>query len=140
VYGVKLTEDWRLLTADHAGHVRLWNSRDLVGARTPCLTSHPAFAPSIDDPASGLIDLEVGAAAFARGCCLLLLGGSGCCLFSTGGDTCWLAQEARHVAPLAPAALQGGPMRPVGMHCLDACLTHLAVAGRDSVVRLYSYE
>lgn len=31
-------------------------------------------------------------------------------------------------------------MRPVGMHALDACLTHLAVAGRDSVVRLYSYE
>lgn len=35
---------------------------------------------------------------------------------------------------------QGGPPRPVGMHCLDACLTHLAVAGRDSVVRLYSYD
>ena len=81
---MKLTEDWRLLTADHAGHVRLWNSRDLVGARTPCLTSHPAFAPSIDDPASGLIDLEVGAAAFAVCCCLLRLGEAGaawgCCL------------------------------------------------------------
>lgn len=35
---------------------------------------------------------------------------------------------------------QSGAPFPVGMHCLDACLTHLAVAGRDSVVRLYSYE
>lgn len=35
--------------------------------------------------------------------------------------------------------LQGGA-HPVGMHALDACLTHLAVAGRDSVVRLYSME
>lgn len=43
-------------------------------------------------------------------------------------------------APLLSGRLQGGPPRPVGMHSLDACLTHLAVAGRDSVVRLYSYE
>ncbi len=42
--------------------------------------------------------------------------------------------------PGVPHLLQGGPPRPVGMHCLDACLTHVAVAGRDSVVRLYTYE
>jgi len=36
--------------------------------------------------------------------------------------------------------MQGGSPRPVAMHCMDACLTHLAVAGRDGVVRLYTYE
>ena len=81
---MKLLEDWRLLTADHGGHVRLWNCRDLVGAgHTPCLTSHPAFAPSIDHPASGLIDLEVGAALP----CLLPVGCCGCGLLSA---CCWL--------------------------------------------------
>ncbi|EFN59918.1 hypothetical protein CHLNCDRAFT_132966 [Chlorella variabilis] len=101
VYDVKLLEDGRLLSADHAGHVRQWSSGELVGGRHRhhCLTLGPAFAPSVDDPASALIDLEL------RGC----------------------------------ERLCGGPMRPVGMHCLDACLTHLAVAGRDSVVRLYRY-
>lgn len=51
-----------------------------------------------------------------------------------------MGRDCLNAACLLPGArLQGGPMRPVGMHCLDACLTHLAVAGRDSVVRLYRY-
>ncbi|KAI7838684.1 hypothetical protein COHA_007486 [Chlorella ohadii] len=92
VYGLKLLPDWRLLTADHSGCVRLWNCRDLVGAARPTLTLQGAFAPSRDSPAAALVDE------------------------------------------------QGGPPRPVGMHSVDACLTHLAVAGRDSVVRLYAFE
>lgn len=64
VYDVKLLEDGRLLSADHAGHVRQWSSGELVGGRHRhhCLTLGPAFAPSVDDPASALIDLEL------RGC------------------------------------------------------------------------
>ncbi|KAL4447438.1 hypothetical protein ABPG75_004657 [Micractinium tetrahymenae] len=92
VYSARLLEDWRLLTADHGGYVRLWCTAEAAGEGPPTLASLPAFAPSVDDPAAAMID---------------------------------------------PA---GGPPRPVGMHCLDACLTHLAVAGRDSVVRVYSYE
>jgi len=58
VYGVKLLEDWRLLTTDASGYVRLWNCRELVGGRegAPCLTACPSFAPSADDPASALVD------------------------------------------------------------------------------------
>lgn len=61
VYSVKLLEDWRVLTADHAGWVRCWNSSELVGGPLPCLTQRTPFAPSLDDPASSLVDLEVGA-------------------------------------------------------------------------------
>ena len=67
VYGVKLLEDWRVLTADHSGHVRLWNCRELVGAHTPCLTMRPAFAPSRDDPALGVVNAEVGAGRMGAG-------------------------------------------------------------------------
>lgn len=82
MYSLKLLEDWRLLTADHSGRVRLWGCpspsnggvdrgcglQDVGGggegagkaAPGPCLSLGPAFAPSVDDPASALIDLEVG--------------------------------------------------------------------------------
>jgi hypothetical protein len=93
VYSLKLLEDWRLLTADHSGRVRLWGCpspsnggvnrscglQDVAmdrgvqdgggggggdgagkAAPGPCLSLGPAFAPSVDDPASALIDLEVG--------------------------------------------------------------------------------
>lgn len=63
VYGLKLLPDWRLLTADHSGCVRLWNCRDLVGAARPTLTLQGAFAPSLDSPAVALADAEVGAEA-----------------------------------------------------------------------------
>lgn len=61
VYGLKLLPDWRLLTADHSGCVRLWNCRDLVGAARPTLTLQGTFAPSRDSPAAALVDEQVGA-------------------------------------------------------------------------------
>ena len=61
MYGLKLLPDWRLLTADHSGCVRLWNCQDLVGAARPTLTLQGSFAPSLDSPAAALVDAEVGA-------------------------------------------------------------------------------
>ena len=61
------------------------------------------------------------------------------CRCACRGPACCTAQDASPARPHL-VLLQGGPPRPVGMHSVDACLTHLAVAGRDSVVRLYSFE
>ena len=123
MYGLRLLEDWRLLTADHGGFVRCWDTRAAAaGAGPRFLAAGPAFAPSVDDPCSALIDLEVR--------CRL-------CLRNRSPPAAAAAPDQHH-AP-SSSVPQGGA-RPVGQHALDACLTHLAVAGRDSVVRLYSFE
>ena len=144
VYGVKLLPDWRLLTADHGGFVRLWNCRELVGAARPTLTAHGAFAPSLDSPASALVDPLVGAGSCFLSCMGALQEADGGAEGSVHGlGATWLRRL--HAPTWLTAAHgsshpQGGPPRPVGMHSLDASLTHLAVAGRDSIVRLYSFE
>ena len=110
VYSLRLLSDWRLLTADHGGSVRLWDTRRLLATcraeppaagtasvkqpvlQGPALSLVSSFSPSLEDPSSLIADPETGA------------------------------------------------MRAVGMHALDANTTHLVVGGRDALVRLFSYE
>lgn len=141
IYALKLLPDGRLLSADHTGWVRSWQAEQggsSAAAATglwPRLQLGAAFAPSLEDPASALVDVEVSDGCWARRTCWAP---AGCCFEASPTG---LAQRPSLTATAPPCRRpQSGALAPVGMHCLDACLTHLAVAGRDSVVRLYSYE
>lgn len=138
VCSVKVCSDWRLVSAGEDGRVCMWDMRSASSAGN----GSSADALPLDGDSSGAVTRELGVAAGAataaadRGSVEGSDEGS-----EEGRQTCAALALAWAIWPGDDTpVLRGAGGQAAAVHALDADASCLAVAGRDSIVRVYTFE